>query len=46
MMTLRPRVVEEGEIIMLIKIKMLIALLLSTDMVTASVYFHVELASC
>lgn len=46
MMTLRPRDVEEVEIIMLIKIKMPLASLLSTDMITASVYFHVETASC
>lgn len=35
-----PKTLKEVEIIVSIKLKMLIALLLSTDTVTASVYFH------
>ena len=39
------KTLEEVEIIVPIKLKMLIALLLSTDTVTASVYFHMEMVS-
>lgn len=46
MMTLRPRVVGEVEIMMLMMIKRPLASLLRTDMITASMYFHVEMASC